>query len=76
MLAALGKRYASDEAIEFSTSVQKLLAFEAYKSSVKLAKERGAFEVFDAKREENKDKNIVVLLPDRVDRYLSTPLFE
>ncbi len=53
MLAALGKRYASDEAIEFSTSVQKLLAFEAYKSSVKLAKERGAFEVFDAKREEN-----------------------
>ena len=53
MLAALGKRYASDEAIEFSTSVQKLLAFEAYKSSVNLAKERGAFEVFNAKREEN-----------------------
>ena len=53
MLAALGKRYASDEAIEFSASVQKLLAFEAYKSSVNLAKERGAFEVFDAKREEN-----------------------
>ena len=53
MLAALGKRYASDEAIDFSTSVQKLLAFEAYKSSVNLAKERGSFEVFDAKREEN-----------------------
>ena len=53
MLAALGKRYASDEAIEFSTSVQKLLAFEAYKSSVNLAKERGAFEIYDAKREEN-----------------------
>ena len=53
MLAALGKRYASDEAIEFSTSVQKLLAYEAYKSSVNLAKERGAFEVYDAKREEN-----------------------
>ena len=53
MLAALGKRYASEEAIEFSTSVQKLLAYEAYKSSVNLAKERGAFEVFDAKREEN-----------------------
>ena len=53
MLAALGKRYASDEAIEFSTSVQKLLAYEAYKSSVNLAKERGAFEVFDAKCEEN-----------------------
>lgn len=53
MLAALGKRYASDEAIEFSATVQKLLAFEAYRSSVMLAKERGAFEVFDAKREEN-----------------------
>lgn len=53
MLAALGKRYASDEAIEFSASVQKLLAFEAYRSSVNLAKERGAFEVYDAKREEN-----------------------
>ncbi len=53
MLAALGKRYASEEAIEFSASIQKLLAFEAYRSSVRLAKERGAFEVFDAKREEN-----------------------
>lgn len=53
MLAALGKRYASDEAIDFSASVQKLLAFEAYRSSVNLAKERGAFEVYDAKREEN-----------------------
>lgn len=53
MLAALGKRYASDEAIEFSATVQKLLAFEAYRSSVELAKERGAFEVYDAKREEN-----------------------
>ena len=52
MLAALGKRYASDEAIEFSTSVQKLLALEAYRSSVNLAKERGAFEVYDAQREE------------------------
>lgn len=53
MLAALGKRYASDEAIEFSASVQKLLAYEAYKSSVNLAKERGAFEVYDAEREKN-----------------------
>ena len=53
MLAALGKRYASEEAIAFSTEVQKLLALEAYRSSVTLAEERGAFPVYDAKREEN-----------------------
>ncbi|MBP5573166.1 MAG: adenosylcobalamin-dependent ribonucleoside-diphosphate reductase [Bacteroidales bacterium] len=53
MLAALGKRYASDEAIAFSTEVQKLLAHEAYRSSVNLAEERGAFPVYNAKREEN-----------------------
>lgn len=53
MLAALGKRYASDEAINFSTEIQKLLAYNAYRSSVNLAEERGAFQVFDAKREEN-----------------------
>ena len=53
MLAALGKRYASEEAIAFSTEVQKLLAHEAYRSSVNLAEERGAFPVYNAKREEN-----------------------
>ena len=53
MLAALGKRYASEEAIAFSTEVQKLLAYTAYKSSVHLAEERGAFPMYDAKREEN-----------------------
>lgn len=53
MLAALGKRYASDEAIDFSTEIQKMLAYNAYRSSVNLAEERGAFQVFDAKREEN-----------------------
>ncbi len=53
MLAALGKRYASDEAIDFSTEVQKLLAHEAYRSSVTLAEERGAFPMYNAKREEN-----------------------
>ena len=52
MLAALGLRYASDEAIAFSTDIQRQLAHDAYRSSVNLAKERGAFEVFDAKREE------------------------
>ena len=53
MLAALGYRYATDEAIAFSTEIQQLLAHEAYRSSVNLAKERGAFEVYDTKREEN-----------------------
>ena len=53
MLAALGKRYASDEAIAFSSEVQKLLAHEAYRSSVNLAEERGPFPIYNAKREEN-----------------------
>lgn len=53
MLAALGLRYGSDEAITFSTEVHKLLAIEAYRSSVNLAKSRGAFPIFNYKREEN-----------------------
>ena len=52
MVAAMGLRYASDEAIDFAENVQKVLAVEAYRSSVIMAKERGAFAVFDAKREE------------------------
>lgn len=51
MLAALGIRYGSDEAISFSTEVHKLLALEVYRSSVDMAEERGAFEVFNATRE-------------------------
>ncbi|MAT55268.1 MAG: ribonucleoside-diphosphate reductase, adenosylcobalamin-dependent [Saprospirales bacterium] len=51
MLAALGLQYGSDEAIEFSTEVHKTLAVNAYKSSVNLAKERGAFKIYDAARE-------------------------
>jgi ribonucleoside-diphosphate reductase alpha chain len=53
MLAALGKRYGTDEAIAFSTEIQKLLAYNAYRSSVNLAEERGKFPMYDAKREEN-----------------------
>lgn len=53
MLAALGYRYGSDEAIDFSVQVHKTLALEAYRSSVKLAQERGAFPIYDAAREEN-----------------------
>ena len=51
MLAALGLRYGSDESIDFAEFVQKTLAVEAYRSSVNMAKERGAFPIFDAKRE-------------------------
>ena len=53
MIAAMGLRYGSPEATEFSVSVHKALALAAYGSSVQMAKERGAFEIYDAKREEN-----------------------
>ncbi len=52
MLAALGIRYGSDEGNDFSEKVHRTIALNAYKSSVVMAKERGAFEIFDAKREE------------------------
>ena len=51
MLAALGLQYGSDNAIDFSIEVHKTVALEAYRSSVKLAGERGAFPVFDIDRE-------------------------
>ena len=51
MLAAMGLRYGTQEATDFSVSVHKTLALNAYRSSVTMAKERGAFEIFDAKRE-------------------------
>ena len=53
MLAAMGMRYGSEEAIEFSEEVHKTLALTVYSSSVQLAKERGAFEIFDIEREKN-----------------------
>ena len=53
MLAALGLRYGTDEAIDFSEKVHKAVALSAYRSSVTMAKERGAFSVYDSKREEN-----------------------
>jgi len=53
MLAALGSRYGSDAAIDFSTEVHKLLAIEVYSSSVQLAKERGSFPIFDFEREKD-----------------------
>ncbi len=53
MLAALGCRYGTDTATNFSTEVHKLLAIEAYRSSVELAKDRGPFPVFDIDKERN-----------------------
>lgn len=53
MIAAMGLRYGTEEATEFAEKVHKTLAIETYRSSVNLAKERGAFEIYDATREEN-----------------------
>lgn len=53
MLAALGTRYGSDEAIDFSVEVHKILSLEAYRSSVIQAKERGPFPLYDSEREKN-----------------------
>ena len=53
MIAAMGLRYGTPEATQFSVSVHKALALAAYGSSVQMAKERGAFEIYDAKREFN-----------------------
>ncbi|MDR1738136.1 MAG: adenosylcobalamin-dependent ribonucleoside-diphosphate reductase [Candidatus Symbiothrix sp.] len=51
MLAALNLRYGTEEATDFSEEIQKTLALAAYGSSVQMAKERGAFEIFDFQRE-------------------------
>ena len=53
MLAALGLRYGTEEATEFSEKVHKTVALGAYRSSVEMAKERGAFEIYSNEREQN-----------------------
>ncbi len=53
MLAAMGLRYGTQEATDFAVEVQKTVCLSAYASSVRMARERGAFEMFDAKREVN-----------------------
>ena len=53
MLAAMGLRYGTEEATEFSEQVHKTIALEAYRSSVNMAKERGAFAIYDSEREKN-----------------------
>ncbi|MEO1260940.1 MAG: adenosylcobalamin-dependent ribonucleoside-diphosphate reductase [Bacteroidota bacterium] len=67
MLAALGIRYGSDEGIKFSTKVHKTLAVNAYRSSVNLAKDRGAFQIFDPRREM---KNPFILRLKEADKSL------
>jgi len=62
MLAGLGLRYGSENAIDFSTEVHKTVAIEAYRSSVNLARERGSFPVFDINRE--KDNPFINRLKD------------
>ena len=53
MLAALGLQYGSENAIDFSVEVHKIVAIEAYRGSVMLARERGAFPIYDTKKELN-----------------------
>ena len=53
MIAAMGLRYGTQEATDFSVSIHRALALNAYRSSVTMAQERGAFEIYDAKREAN-----------------------
>ena len=53
MLAALGLRYGTQEATNFAVEVHKTVALQAYRSSVQMAKERGAFEIYDTEREKN-----------------------
>jgi ribonucleoside-diphosphate reductase alpha chain len=53
MIAALGLRYGTQEATDFAVNVQRTLAVAAYGSSVEMARERGAFQIFDAAREVN-----------------------
>ena len=51
MIAAMGLRYGTQEATDFSVNVHKILALSAYRSSVNMAKARGKFDIFDADRE-------------------------
>ncbi|MFA9371011.1 MAG: adenosylcobalamin-dependent ribonucleoside-diphosphate reductase [Labilibaculum antarcticum] len=67
MLAGLNLRYGSDEAIDFSVEVHKTIAVEAYRSSVYMAKDRGAFKIYDKERE---SKNPFILRLKKADESL------
>jgi len=63
MLAALGLRYGSENAIDFSEEIHKTIALEAYRSSVEMAKDRGPFDIFEAEKE--KDNPLINRLKDQ-----------
>ncbi|MDY6800166.1 MAG: adenosylcobalamin-dependent ribonucleoside-diphosphate reductase [Bacteroidota bacterium] len=63
MLAALGLRYGSENAVDFSEEIHKTIALAAYRSSVDMAKERGAFEIYDAQKE--KDNPFILRLKEQ-----------
>jgi len=69
MLAALGLQYGSENAIDFSVEVHKIVAIEAYRGSVMLAKERGAFPIYDTKKEVNNPyiKRLAIADPELYD---------
>ena len=67
MIAAMGLRYGTQEATDFSVGIHRTLALNAYRSSVTMAQERGAFEIYDAKREE---KNPFILRLKEADGQL------
>ena len=74
MLAAMGLRYGTDEATEFSEKVHRTIAIEAYRSSVQMAKERGAFAIYDSEREKhnpfiNRIKDADPALYDEMKQY-------
>lgn len=51
MIAAMGLKYGTTEATDFSVSVHKAVALAAYTESVEMAAQRGAFEIYDTARE-------------------------
>jgi ribonucleoside-diphosphate reductase alpha chain len=73
MLAGLGLQYGSDDAIDFSVKVHKTLALNAYRSSVKMAEERGAFPIYDGEREK---ENVFINRLAEADPALYTDMVE
>jgi ribonucleoside-diphosphate reductase, adenosylcobalamin-dependent len=71
MLAAMGLRYGSDEAIEFAIKVHQTLALNAYRSSVQMASQRGAFPIYDSRLEE---KNPMICRIKETDKDLYTQM--